>query len=133
MSYMHRTGGPRHYRHDPADQGIFIHGGTCLMHGPQDSFKHDANPNYFTITWPILNGEHPFQHALPYPAARTFQQALDLTKRIRDEHPEIHHCPIYACTDLIKDKPWSGRYQIQLASPRLTRRKAAVQPALKAA
>lgn len=133
MSYIHRTGGPRGYRHDPADQGIFIHGGTCLMHGRLDAFKDSARPNNFGITFPILNGQHPFQHPLPYPAARTFKQAMDLAKEIRAVHPEIHHCPIYACTDLIKDKPWSGRTQVQLVSPRLTRRKAAANPDLKAA
>ena len=133
MAYAHRTGGPRNYKHDPAHQGIFIHGGTCLMHGPQDAFKESARPNNFGITWPILNGEYPFQHALPYPAARTFQQAVDLAKRIRDEHPEIHHCEIFACTDLIREKSYVGRTEVQLVSPKLARRIAAVKPALKAA
>lgn len=133
MSYMHRTGGPQGYRHDPADQGIFIHGGTCLMHGPQDAFKHNSNPNNFSITWPILNGQHPFQHPIPFRSIKTFKQALDLARQVREIHPEIHHCPIYACTDLIKDTPCSARNMVQLVSPRLTRRKAAVQPALKAA
>lgn len=132
MSYIKRHGSNR-YGHDPATHGIFIHGGTCLMHGPQDAFKDSARPNNFGITFPILNGEHAFQHALPYPAARTFKQALALAKEIRAQHPEIHHCPIFACTDLIRDKPWSGRTEVQLASPRIARLKAAARPSLAAA
>jgi hypothetical protein len=133
MSYIKRLHGPRGYRHDPGDQGIFIHGGTCLMHGPGESFRTSIAPNNFSITWPILNGEYPFEHPIPYNSLKTFKQALDLARRIREVRPEIQHCPIYACTDLIKDKPWSGRYEVQLLSPRMIRRKSAVKPAFQKA
>ncbi len=133
MAYAHRTGGPRNYKHDPANQGIFIHGGTCLMHGPQDSFKESAYPNNFSITWPILNGQYPFQHPIPYRSIKTFKQALDLAREVRDVHPEIHHCDIFSCTDLIKETRSSGRYMVQLVSPKIARRKAAENPNLKAA
>lgn len=103
------------------------------MHGPLDNFRHNARPNCFGITFPILNGQHPFQHPIPYGSLKTFKQALDLAKQIRDVHPEIQHCPIYACTDFIQTKSYTGRSEVQLVSPRMVRRKPAVNPLLKAA
>lgn len=119
MSYLNRTSGSR-FRHDPASQGIFIHGGTSLMHGPRESLGN-PQPNHFTITWPIIAGTYPFAVTSSYPPCRTFGEAVTLAEKVREAHPVIHHAPIFACTDLIKDKPWSGKYAIQLVSHRLAK------------
>jgi hypothetical protein len=132
MPYLKRNGGPRGYRHDPADQGIFIHGGTCQMHGRNDNFRHNARPNNFTLTFPLCDDGLKY-FSSDFPPQPTFASALELAKRIRAEDHRFHHCPIYACTDFIQEKSYCGRSQIQLASPRLTRAKVATEPRLKAA
>lgn len=135
MAYSRRSNGSRAYKHDPSDNGIFIHGGTCLMHGPLDPFKHNAAPNRFTITFPLLDGKQA-ETITPETrniSARTFHGAMKLAKRIRAKHPELHHCPIYSCTDLIMESRSCGRFQVQLVSQRIARRKAASKPILLAA
>ncbi len=131
MSYLSRTNGGR-FRHDPASHGIFIHGGTSLMHGPADSLG-TPQPNCFTLTFPSVGHGHKFAMSSAYPPCPTFQQAVKLAEEIREKHPVIHSAPIYACTDLIKDKPWCGKYAIQLVSHRIAKAVSVSQPALMAA
>lgn len=125
MSYESRTGGPQRCRHDPAAHGIFIHGGTCLMHGRSDPFKNYARPNDFDLTIPNVGLQMPEGTRQSLLRCRTFSQALALAETIRRDHPVLHHAPIYACTDLIHDNPWTAKTQIQLVSHRLSRRQPA--------
>lgn len=111
MPYTTRTCGPKGYRHDPAAKGIFIHGGTCLMHDRGEAFATEAKPNGFGLTFPLV-GEFRLS-AFDYEKQPTFNRALSQAKRIREIHPELHAIPIFACTDLIKDKPWSGSFKVQ--------------------
>ena len=125
MPYVSRTGGPQRYRQDPSANGIFIHGGTCLMHGRNDPFKHSAMPNNFDLTLPSVDGQRDIYLPWPRPRLATFSQAVAYAETIRREHPSLSHAPIYACTDLIHDNPWSARTQVQLVSHRLARRQSA--------
>jgi len=111
MSYITRTSGGR-FRHDPAARGIFIHGGTCLMHDPGDSFATNARPNHFSLTFPLIDG-HGWPHALDHPKQATFQRALAMAKRIRQSHPELRKSPVFACTDMIRDRSWSASTKVQ--------------------
>lgn len=111
MAYITRTGGPKGFRHDPASRGIFIHGGTCLMHGRGECFASHAAPNRFGLTFPLV-GEFRLS-AFDYEKQPTFNRALSQAKRIREIHPELSAVPIFACTDMLKDKPWSGSFKIQ--------------------
>jgi len=122
--YQKRIFGPRGYRHDASSGGIFIHGGTCLMHGRSDPFRANAAPNHFTLTFPLV-GEVREQIPPSQTPARTYGQALRLAESIRDRTPALHGCHIYACTDMIHEKPWSGSFMVQLVSTR----KAARHPA----
>lgn len=129
MAYASRN---RPFPHDPASTSIFIHGGTCLMHSRNSPFKGSARPNHFSLSFPQVNGKY-FDHPSRHLAAPTFSSALAQAIAVREAHPELHHCTIYACTDLILDNGWSGRVQVQAVSPRLIRRAAASIPAQAAA
>ena len=133
MSYTKRTCGPRGYRHDPSTEGIFIHGGTCLMHGLRDNFRHQANPNHFTLTFPLMDDSKGKFFSSDFPAQPTFSAAVTLAESIRASHHELQACHIYACTDFIQEKSYCGRSQVQLVSPRISRKQSARIPHLKAA
>jgi hypothetical protein len=124
MPYESRTGG-RRFGQDPASQGIFIHGGTCLNHSPGDPFPQRAEPNRFVITWPIIEGTYSFATASTYPPCRTFNEAVRLAEKVRESHPVIWHAGIYACTDLILRNRHSADTRIQIVSRRLHKRAAA--------
>lgn len=134
MSYSKRLHGPRGYNHDPSSHGIFIHGGTCLMHGRNDPFAHSASPNRFSLTFPLVEGDRisSFSKSVN-PDHPTFQRALDHAIAMREAIPALAICPIYACTDMIHEKPYMGKLEVQLVSPRIARKKAAVNPQLQAA
>ena len=132
MSYITRTGGPQRYRQDPSTAGIFIHGGTCLMHGRRDSFAHNAQPNSFTLTFPLV-GDGLKYFSSDFPPQPTFAAALKLAEKIRREDHRFHHCSIFACTDFIQEKSYCGRSQVQLVSHRLIKAESLAKPALLAA
>ena len=113
--YSKRTGGKRH-KHDPSSNGIFIHGGTCLMHGPEDPFHTSAAPNRFGLTFPLVDGQRAAGLPDRIDARPTFQKTLALAEDIRRRIPALHRTAIYACTDLISEKPWCGKYEVQLVS-----------------
>lgn len=132
MSYIPRTSS-RRWPHDPASHGIFIHGGTCLMHGRRDPFSSSARPNSFSLTIPSVDGERPKEIPWDQPYFTTFAQAVAYAEALRESHPILHHCPIYACTDLIHEHPWVGKTKVQLVSHRLSKRASASMPARQAA
>lgn len=113
--YSKRTGGKR-FKHDPASKGIFIHGGTCLMHGAADPFHHNAAPNRFSLTFPLVDGQRAAGLPDRIDAHPTFQRTLALAEDIRSRIPALHRAPIYACTDMIQEKPWCGKFEVQLVS-----------------
>ena len=133
MPYAHRTGGKRH-RHDPADAGIFIQGGSNVFPAtkPDDRYsdcyhreQEKRGANSFHITTPLRNrkGEEipesvpatfSDQWMNPFP---TFNLALAYAKTLRVSFPILADCHIYACTDCVMESRCSGRFAVQLVSP----------------
>ena len=133
MPYAHRTGGKRH-RHDPADAGIFIQGGSNVFPAtkPDDRYsdcyhreQEKRGANSFHITTPLRNrkGEEipesvpatfSDQWMNPFP---TFNLALAYAKTLRASFPILADCHIYACTDCVMESRCSGRFAVQLVSP----------------
>ncbi len=119
MPYEHRFGnccGRNDCKHDPATNGIFIHGGTCTA-GP---FFDKTGANRFGITLPCSNkkGEEIDTIALynaDFTKVRmpTFQKAVETARKLREEVPGLKDCRIYACTDMQMDTRSSGRTAIQ--------------------
>lgn len=117
MAYEQRFGctskRPKDYRHDPAQRGIFIHGGTIVP----KCFKHNARPNDFGVTWPVssqmTDDESRRLYELSARRLRTFQQAVDFAAKVRAEMQKLAGYDIFACTDLMMDSSCSGRYQVQ--------------------
>jgi hypothetical protein len=131
MPYAHRTGGKR-YRHDPANAGIFISGGSNVFPATTPDRYQDYHhreqeqrgANSFHITLPLRNRKgqeipdsvpasisdqwHPFS---------TFNLALAYAKTMRVKHPILADCHIYACTDCLMESSSSGRFAVQLVSP----------------
>jgi hypothetical protein len=104
------------------------------MHGKDDPFKHSASPNRFSLTFPLVNDER-ISSLSPTlnPNHPTFLSALRHAVALREAIPSLQHSPIFACTDLIHEKPWKGKAEVQLVSPPIARRKAAEIPNRKAA
>ncbi len=117
MSYATRFGctrqRPNDFRHDPANRGIFIHGGTICS----GAFRHNARPNNFGVTWPVssslTDAESLELYELSANRLKTFQQAVAFAAKVRSEKPKLKDCAIFACTDLIMDTTYSGRYGVQ--------------------
>jgi hypothetical protein len=121
MSYVSRK--HRRPTQDPSCDGIFIHGGTCMRHDSAISMLGNLNPNSFTLTLPLVNGRRiHLDHQALNPRHATFKRALEYAKALRDVIRELHHCPIYACTDVIHSKTYTGRTEVQLVSPRLSKK-----------
>ncbi len=125
MGYEHRFGctmrRPKDFRHDPAVTGIFIHGGSSLFpthhrdcKGWEYVQQQRFSANRFSITIPTRNpnGKEIPSHPSP-PPEPTFQRAVQRAVKFREEHPDLAGCPIYACTDVLMDKPWSGKTGVQ--------------------
>lgn len=95
---------PKGFRHDPANNGIFIHGGTCCA-GP--FYQTNTRPNQFGVTWPSKSEASDKARALLYELGgvrlRTFDEAKRFALRVRDAIPELHGCAVFACTDLMTD------------------------------
>ena len=117
MPYETRFGStskrPKDWRHDPSNHGIFIHGGTIVS----GCFKHNAAPNRFGVTWPVTSNltdaESRELYELSANRLKTFQQAVDFAAKVRSEKPKLAGCGIYACTDMMMDTTYSGRYAVQ--------------------
>ena len=139
MAYIHRTGGKR-FRHDPANAGIFIHGGSNVFPfvKPDDLYpgwerreSEKRGANSFHITTPLRNrkGEDiPIevpasfsdQWMEPFP---TFNLALAFAKTLRVKYPILADCNIYACTDCVMENRSAGTFPVQLVSPGIKVRK----------
>ena len=109
------SAGHNRCKHDPAFKGIFVHGGTSNGKG---RFPKNI-PNHFSVTTPnIFENEADSQKLWDAKAGNfiTFKRALDHAIKLRDLIPELNGRPIYACTDLICEKPYCGRYELQLVA-----------------
>lgn len=128
MSYVSRN--LRSPRHEASRNGIFIHGGTCMRHDSAISMLGNLYPNHFTLTLPLVDGKRiHLDHQALNPRHPTFKRALEYAKALREVIPALHHCPIYACTDVIHSKTYTGRYEVQLVSPRLRKKPQEIQHA----
>jgi hypothetical protein len=132
MPNSKRFGG-RRFKHDSAQAGIFIQGGSNVFPHtkPTDSdwWHRDCEKrgaNSFHITTPTKNrrGEeipeaasqamYSFASHRPFP---TFKTALAHAVVVRDSIPALQDCHIYACTDCVMETSCSGSFAVQLVSP----------------
>lgn len=113
MSYASRHSNGR-FRHDPANTGIFIHGGTCCA-GPH--YRCCAAPNRFGITLPLRNRrgqEVGYSKEIESNVRKpTFMSALAHIRKLQAEHPVLADCPVYACTDLHMENSYSAVTLVQ--------------------
>ena len=132
MPYAHRTGG-KLYRHDPANAGIFISGGSNVFPATTPDRYQDYHhreqeqrgANSFHITLPLRNRKgQEIPDSVPasisdqwYHPFSTFNLALAYAKTMRVKHPILADCHIYACTDCLMESSSSGRFAVQLVSP----------------
>lgn len=124
MPYEHRFRnrcGRKDCRHDPAENGIFIHGGTCTA----GAFYNAACANRFGVTVPCRNKigqDIDLARMYGYTAGNrfpTFQKAVDYARELQQKFPELQYCGIYACTDMQQDTTCRGKVAVQRILPPL--------------
>lgn len=125
--FITRLNCTRQNRHDPSTHGIFIHGGcnTTAKWWSAQCEERRYHCNRFSLTIPCTTPTHKDDsddmkavRAIPFPAFRTFQQALRFALELRRTHPVLWGCGIFSCTDFQYERQpgTGGRLQVQLLS-----------------
>ena len=117
-------------RHDPARFGIFIHGGSSVFPfvKPTDTLPWEVaqgqrySANRFSLTIPTRDrtGKDIPDSARStegLPKCPTFNRAVTMARKLREDRPELAACPIYACTDMLMCDRCSGKAGVQLILP----------------